>query len=112
MKKQISFFVSSMILLCFFYNNTFAQATKKGKIGLLNRKGELVAPTEFQSFQFQDEFVKAFQGQKMNYYEMDSTERLTLIDIYPEVYTLRIGYEDPTALPNINPFANSGMSFG
>ncbi len=94
------------------YNNTFAQATKKGKKGLLNRKGELVAPTQFETFQFQDEFVKAFQGQKMNYYEMDSLENLTLIDIYPEVYTLRIGYEDPSAIPNINPFSNSRMRFG
>ena len=92
------------------FKNTFAQAVKNSKKGLLNRKGELVAPVEFESFQFQDEFVKAFQGQKMNYYEMDNDERLTLIDVYPEVYTLRIGYEEEEAIPNINPF--SGARFG
>ena len=91
------------------FKNAFAQAVKKSKKGLLNRKGELVAPTEFESFQFQDEFVKAFQGQKMNYYEMDSEERLTLIDVYPEVYTLRIGYEEAEAIPNINPFSRSNF---
>jgi len=93
------------------FKNSFAYAIKNSKKGLLNRKGELVAPVQFESFQFQDEFVKAFKGQAMNYYEMDNEERLTLVDIYPEVYTLRVGYEDEETIPNINPFSNRGLGF-
>ena len=92
------------------YNNTFAKVKIRGKSGLINRRGEEVAAVQFDHFQFQEEFVKAFVSTKMHYYQADSLDNLELIEIYPEVYTLRIGYGDAMdAMPNISNF-NQGRT--
>lgn len=87
------------------FQDQFAVVSARGKSGLINRKGREVASTKFEYFQFQDEFVKAFVGTKMHYFQSDSLDQLELLEIYPEVYTLRIGYgEAMDALPNITNF--------
>ncbi len=87
------------------FNDQFAVVKNQNKSGLINRKGQEVAPTKFEYFQFQDEFVKAFVGTKMHYFQADSLDQLELIEIYPEVYTLRIGYgEQMDGMPNITSF--------
>lgn len=90
------------------FKNNFAEVELHSKKGLINRKGKEVAPIQFQQFQYQDDFVKAFSGQSMNYYEKDSLDNLTLLEVYPEVYTLRVGYTENENLPNINPFGGGG----
>ena len=91
------------------FQNQFAEVSVKGKSGLINRKGEEIAKTKFEYFQFQDKFVKAFLGTKMHYFQVDSLDQLKLLEIYPEVYTLRIGYDDTVdILPNITNFNQRG----
>ena len=93
------------------YNEKFAQVNLRGKSGLLNRKGQEVAKVKFEYFQFQDQFVKAFIGTKMHYFQSDSLDQLELLEIYPEVYTLRIGYGDAMdAMPNISNFNQPRVS--
>lgn len=87
------------------FDNRFATVQTKGKKGLINRNGDEVTPIKFESFQFQEEFVKAFLGIEMHYYEADSLDQLKLLEVYPEVYTLQIGYgERLDQLPNIANF--------
>lgn len=87
------------------FRNRFATIKVKGKKGLINRHGKEVTPVKFEFFQFQEEFVKAFIGIEMHYYEADSLNQLSLIEIYPEVYTLQIGYgERLDQMPNISNF--------
>lgn len=87
------------------FQERFAEVKLKKKSGLINRKGQEVAKVKFEYFQFQDEFVKAFVGTKMHYFQSDSLNQLELLEIYPEVYTLRIGYgEALDAMPNISNF--------
>jgi len=87
------------------FRENFAEVKVQGKSGLINRKGQEVANVKFEYFQFQDQFVKAFIGTKMHYFQSDSLDQLELLEIYPEVYTLRIGYgEAMDAMPNISNF--------
>ena len=87
------------------YQERFAEVELSGKSGLINRKGQEVVATKFEYFQFQQEFVKAFVGTKMHYFQADSLDQLELLEIFPEVYTLRIGYGDAMdAMPNITNF--------
>jgi hypothetical protein len=90
------------------FQDKFAVVKTRGKSGLINRKGQEVASIDFEYFQFQDEFVKAFVGTKMHYFQADSLDQLALLEIYPEVYTLRIGYgETMDGMPNILSFNQS-----
>ncbi len=87
------------------FQDQFAEVKTRGKSGLINRKGKEVASTKFEYFQFQDQFVKAFLGTTMHYFQADSLDQLELLEIYPEVYTLRIGYGDAMdQMPNISNF--------
>lgn len=87
------------------FQEKFAEIKLRGKSGLINRTGKEVANLKFEYFQFQDEFVKAFVGTEMHYFQSDSLDQLELLEIYPEVYTLRIGYgEAMDAMPNISNF--------
>lgn len=90
------------------FQDQFAEVKVGKKSGLINRKGQEVAPVNFEYFQFQDEFVKAFVGTKMHYFQADSLDQLELLEIYPEVYTLRIGYDETMdGMPNISNFNQS-----
>jgi len=92
------------------FEDKFSTVKTRGKSGLINRKGQEVADVKFEYFQFQDEFVKAFVGTKMHYFQADSLDQLELIEIFPEVYTLRIGYGDAMdQMPNISNFGQATL---
>ena len=82
----------------------FAIISKKLNHGLIDSVGNVLLQTNFSEIQLEENNVKAFQGKRMSYYKVETDLSLILIDVYPEVYTLRVGYDIDTKMGSVNPF--------
>ena len=86
---------------------SLATIRRKSNSGLIDSIGNVLLEPNFSEIQLAEDYVKAFQGRRMNYYKIENDLSLLLVDIYPEVYTIKVGYDIDTQMGSINPWGNN-----
>lgn len=78
------------------FENGLAKVRKNGSWGMVNNRGEEVIPVRFESFQREENFVKAFTGSTMTMYELSENNEVLSEEFFEEVYNVRVGYNIKT----------------